>query len=345
MTRVKTGGLRHLAGTAVLVICASFAAAALTVAATFLFAPQYRATARFSPESGGGSRLPLGLTELASQFSLDLGTQGLKPLQYYSVVLRSDAVVDRVLDSELHLSGDSLTLRQYLEQRLPHRDSLPREQARKWLRDRVAVAIDFRASTMELSATLPDRQLAAATANLFLDALNHFNTSMRASQARARREYLEGVLALQRDSLRRAEDSLQVFLEHNRLYKESPALDFQETRLRRRVDLDIQLVSTIQRDLEAARLDEINDTPVLSVIDSATPPLRRVSPTRLRTGAFAAVIIGAAALYAVVLGFGQPRPRRGMPLRAAVIAARLDRKRNQLLRRAFSKTRRRPRTG
>ncbi len=333
------GSFRHSLGTILLAGYAGLIAAVVVGAGTFLFKRQYRATTRFSPESGSTNRLPGGLSELASQFSLDIGSQGLKPLQYYSVVLRSDAVLDRVLDSGLQLPGYPETLWAYLQGQLRHRDSLPRQRVHKWLRDRVEVSIDFRASTMELAVTLPDRTVAAAAANLFVDALNHFNTHARASQAGARREYLERALALQLDSLRQAEDSLQRFLERNRLYKDSPALDFQQTRLHRKVDLNVQVVSTLQRDLEAARLDEINATPVLSVIDPATPPLRPISPLRFRTAAFGAVVTAAAALYAAILGFGEARQRHEWTLRAALLAARIDRNTRHFLRRHFSKAR------
>jgi uncharacterized protein involved in exopolysaccharide biosynthesis len=333
----QPAGLRYLVGAVALGMCAGLAVGLIAIGVTFLLPRQFQATARFSPEAGSNSRLPAGISELASQFALDLGSPALKPLQYYSVVLHSDAVLDRVLNSPLDIPGCPPTLWSYLEGRLTHRDSLPRERARKWLRDRTSVSINYRASTLELGATLPDRRMAAATTNLLLDALNYFNKSTRTSQARARREYLQHALAFQLDSLRQAEDSLQRFLERNRLYKGSPALDFQEKRLSRKVDLMVQVVSTVQRDLEAARLDEINSTPMLSVIDSATPPLRPTSPKTLRIGALSGFLAASAAVYAAVLGFSEARPRSGPTLKAAVLAVRLERRWNRLLRRVSTR--------
>ncbi len=313
--------------------------ASLLLIGTFFFKRQYRATAKFSPESGSAGRVSGSLADLASQFQLDLGSQGIKPLPYYSVVLRSDVIIDRVLDSKLDLPEYPSTLWDYLEPQFSHSDSLPREKVRKWLRDRVAVTADNRATTMDLAVTLPDRRVAAVAVNNFLKALNAFNSSSRASQARARREYLEHALTMQFDSLRRTEDSLQVFLERNRSYRDSPALEFQQTRLRRQADLNQQVVSTIQRDLEAARLDEINETPILSVIDSAAPPLNTVSPKRRRT-AMLGLVLGIVGLsYLVILGRTQPRPRNLLALHAALRVAQLDR---QLRRRIRGRANRNP---
>jgi len=293
--------------------------------ATLFFKPQYRASAKFSPESGAAGRVSGSLAELASQFSLDLGSQGIKPLPYYSVVLRSDVIIDHVLNSALDVPGYPATLWDYLRPQFSYRDSLPREKVRKWLRDRVAVTADNRATTMDLAVTLPDRRVAAAVVNKFLGALNSFNSSARASQARARREYLEHALTMQFDSLRRAEDSLQVFLERNRSYRDSPALEFQQGRLKRQVDLNQQVVSTIQRDLEAARLDEINETPILSVIDSGSAPFRPVFPKR-RLSAILGLMLGiVAVVYVAVLGQTQAQPRNSFALCIAIRVARLDR--------------------
>jgi uncharacterized protein involved in exopolysaccharide biosynthesis len=319
-------GFRHARGALLLAAASAFAIGTVVGIGTFFIRPQYRASARFSPEGSSSKQLPGSLSELASQFSLDIGSQGLKPLQYYSVVLRSDAVLDQLLDSDLRLPNYPPTLWAYLAKFLTYRDSLPRERVRKWVRDRVAVTIDFRATTMEVGVTLPDRRVAARATNLLLDALNRFNTSKRVSQARARREYLEGALAVQRDSLKDAENSLQAFLEGNRQYKDAPALEFIQSRLRRQVDMNVQIVSGLQRDLQAARLDEINSTPLLSVIDSAVPPLRPTSPRRARTAGFGAVVAGAAGLYFVLLGLSQARPRHGFRAWSAVVAARLERR-------------------
>jgi uncharacterized protein involved in exopolysaccharide biosynthesis len=185
---------------------------------------------------------------------------------------------------------------------------------------------------MELAVTLPDRSVAAAVANLFVAALNQFNSSSRASQAKARREYLEVALRRQVDSLREAEDRLQKFLERNRSYRDSPALEFQQARLRRQVDLNQQIVSTVERDLEAARLDEINETPILSVIDSAVPPLRPVSRKR-RLSAVLGLALGAlSVVYLAVMGQAQGHPRRGPSLLVSVAVARTQRRIHRLFR-------------
>jgi uncharacterized protein involved in exopolysaccharide biosynthesis len=318
--------LRHWVGLTILAGASGLTLASILLIGTFLFKRQYRATAKFSPESGSASRVSGSLAELASQFQLDLGSQGIKPLPYYSVVLRSDVIIDRVLDSRLDLPEYPATLWDYLEPQFSHRDSLPREKVRKWLRDRVAVTADNRATTMDLAVTLPDRRVAAVAVNNFLKALNAFNSSSRASQARSRREYLEHALTLQLDSLRRTEDTLQVFLERNRSYRDSPALEFQQTRLRRQVDLNQQVVSTIQRDLQAARLDEINETPILSVIDSGSAPFRAVFPKRRLSAVFGLVLGMVAVVYLVVLGQTQSRPRNQLALCVTLRVVNLDRR-------------------
>jgi uncharacterized protein involved in exopolysaccharide biosynthesis len=328
--------LNHLWGLLIVAGGVGLALGVLFGFGTFLSERQYQAKVRFSPESGAAGRVSGSLVDLTSQFSLSLGSQGIKPLQYYSVVLRSDVVIDRVLNSNISRSLHATTLWGYLETRFAHSDSVRREDVRRWLRNRVAVTADNRATTMELAVTLPDRDLAAAAANLFVEALNEFNSSSRASQARARREYLETALRVRFDSLRQAEDSLQRFLEHNRAYRDAPALEFRQARLRRRVDLNQQVVSSLQRDFEAARLEEINETPILSVIDSAAAPHRPVSPKR-RLWAILGFALGTLGTVACAgLGYAQGSRRRGLLSQVALRVARTDRRIRQLLARRRS---------
>jgi uncharacterized protein involved in exopolysaccharide biosynthesis len=189
---------------------------------------------------------------------------------------------------------------------------------------------------MELAVTLPDRDFAAAAANLFVAALNAFNSTSRASQARARREYLETALSRQRDSLRLAEDSLERFLERNRTYRDAPALEFRQARLRRKVDLTQEVVTSLQRDLEAARLDEINDTPVLSVIDSAAAPHRPVSPRKKRSAMLGVTLGMVGTICCAALGYAQHSPRQGLLYLIASGVTCVDRRIRRLLPRWLS---------
>jgi uncharacterized protein involved in exopolysaccharide biosynthesis len=88
-----------------------------------------------------------------------------------------------------------------------------------------------------------------------------------------------------------AEDALLAFLVQNRRYQDSPQLSFEYNRLQRRVEQQQQLYTSILTAYEQARIEEVRNTPVITVLDSPEGTARRSGSTILN------VVLG------IVLGF------------------------------------------
>jgi uncharacterized protein involved in exopolysaccharide biosynthesis len=73
-----------------------------------------------------------------------------------------------------------------------------------------------------------------------------------------------------------------MFVERNRLYAQSPSLQFEYTRLERAYTIQSELYLELRRQLDAARIAEVDDVPTLTTIESAIPPARKSGPHRLR---------------------------------------------------------------
>jgi uncharacterized protein involved in exopolysaccharide biosynthesis len=133
--------------------------------------------------------------------------------------------------------------------------------------------------TLDVDARYPE--LAAAIANRLIQYLNAFNTQSRQSQAGEQRRFVEQRVADGERELRDAEAELRQFYERNRSWQQAPQLVFEEGRLRRQVDVRQEVYLTLKREYEMARIQEVNDTPVITVIDTATPPTKKSRPKRL----------------------------------------------------------------
>jgi uncharacterized protein involved in exopolysaccharide biosynthesis len=118
--------------------------------------------------------------------------------------------------------------------------------------------------------------------------------------ARERREFIELRLAEAEQALRTSEDRLRVFLEKNRQFRGSPELEFQYERLQRHVALDQEVFTTLRRQYEEARIEEVNDTPLLTIIDMAVPPTRRSFPRRRK---LVIISFGLALIIGTLLAF------------------------------------------
>jgi uncharacterized protein involved in exopolysaccharide biosynthesis len=123
--------------------------------------------------------------------------------------------------------------------------------------------------SFEVRTTIP--ALSVQVARRLLNMVNTFDVERRQTQARAERDFLEDRLARADSALRAAEEELSRFYRGNREFSNSPSLRAEEARLLRQVDLRQQLFVTLAQNREAARIEELRSTPVITVLERPEP--------------------------------------------------------------------------
>jgi len=273
--------------------------AVVTALLSFAVRPTYTATATFVPEARNQSRLPSGVAGLAGQLGLPIGLEPSQSPRFYADVVRSRALLERVLLSNYpdprgrEGATDSTMLLRILETKGRTRaDTLARGV--KELNRLVSVRVDDQTNIVRVSVDAHYPVLAAAVANRLVA---YLNTQHRQSQARERRKFTEQRVAAADSELRRAEDAVKTFYERNRGWQQAPELVFEEARLRRQVDIGKEVYLTVKREYETARIEEVNDTPVITVIDPAVPPQEPSKPKRTLMALLAMVLGGTVAAF------------------------------------------------
>lgn len=257
-------------------------AAALVVVA--LSTPKYLAITTFVPETGGASRLPTALQTLVAPLGIPFLSDADQSPRFYAEVVRSRPLLERVLltryatlasrggrgSGEFALA-DSITLLDALK--VNESDSAKRIDAgAQLLRRALSTHVDNQTNIVRLGVELSDRFLAAQVANQFVTSLSDFNSTSRRLQARDRRRFVEARVVEAEHDLRDAEEQLRSFYERNRSWSDSPQLRFDEGRLRRQVDLRQDLYLTLKREFEVTRIEEVNDSPAITIIEPAVVP-------------------------------------------------------------------------
>jgi len=162
--------------------------------------------------------------------------------------------------------------------------------------------VDQRTNIVRVTVEAPSPVAARDVLQLLLDDLADFNVHTRQSTAGERRKFIEGRVATAEQQLRSAEEALRAFYERNRQWQSSPQLRFEEQRLNRQVAVQQELYLTLRREYEAARIEEVNNTPVLTLIDRPAIPGKRVRPQRTFTVMLVTLIVGIlAAAVAIML--------------------------------------------
>jgi uncharacterized protein involved in exopolysaccharide biosynthesis len=279
-----------------MIVVPPVALAALGLGYVLLFG-SYQATASLTVESGGlGS-----IAGLAAQFGVNVpgGLGGtVRSLDFQVSALQSPELLERVASTTYRFprtpgGNDSLTGTLY--QLYGVKGDTP-EEARwrmvKRLGARVQVGSDRLAQIITIRTKAPWPALAQQINRRMIDLLNEANTSQRQSQASAQRAFIQQRLAAAQEDLLGAESVYQRFLEQNRQYESSPRLTFEAARLQRRIDLRQQVYTTLAQSFEQASIEEVRDTPVITVLE---PPelLYKRSRSPVVVG-FTALIFGMA---------------------------------------------------
>jgi uncharacterized protein involved in exopolysaccharide biosynthesis len=80
-------------------------------------------------------------------------------------------------------------------------------------------------------------------------------------------------------------------MQRNRDYRNSPELSFQQDRLSRAVSMEQQVYNSLAEAYEQAKLEEVRDTPVLTVVEAPMPPVRPDSRGVIKKG-LAGLLVG-----------------------------------------------------
>lgn len=284
------------------------ALAALVVVVELVRPRTWSSSASFVPS---GRRMPSSLTGLAAQLGVNVPTaDAATNPAFYADLVTSREILSAVADTSYRLR-DGQAVRFADLYRVKAADSLlRRERAADKLAQLTRVSLNQKTGVVTVSVRATDPAVAQALAQRFLDLLNGFNLVRRQSQASAERRFTEGRLREVRQELRAAEDRLQAFLARNRDLRNSPELAFQRERLARDVSLAQDLFGTLSQAFEQARIEEVRDTPVITVLDrpqlAARPDSRRLALKVVAAGLFG-LVLGAA--LAILLGAPAGEPR------------------------------------
>jgi uncharacterized protein involved in exopolysaccharide biosynthesis len=258
-------------------------ATALLVSVKTLIVPRsYTATASFAQQM---VELPRsGIAGLAAQFGFRLGDQipGQSP-EFYAELLESDAILREAVETQytigrenagdVSLAGEPVngTLLRFFQVEQPTYERRVAKAVEE-LRDALRVDVHTRTGIVALAVQTPWPQLSVGIANRLLELVDEFNTVTRQAQAAAERRFTEERLTQSRGELREAEERLQGFLQGNRTWESSPELRFEHDRLERDVVMRQEVYTSLMQAYEQARIDEVRNTPLITLIESPRLP-------------------------------------------------------------------------
>lgn len=258
---------------------------------------QYASSALFIPQGSEGGAL--GLAAAASQFGIRIPTANggvtWSPPVYVELV-RSPGLLDSIAGDTLvvgELGGQRMAVSDLLRVRAPN-ERERRDATIKALQRTVDVFEERTLGGVRIVVQTPWPSVSHALATKILAEVNRFNLESRKLQAAAERQFVESQAAEADSALRDAEEQLRDFKQRNRVAL-SPELTLENERLVRAVSLRQQLFLWLLQGREEARIREVRNTPLISVVESPRVPVvgePRGSVQKAVLGAIAGGILG-----------------------------------------------------
>jgi uncharacterized protein involved in exopolysaccharide biosynthesis len=237
------------------------------------------------PTDDGESGFPSQLSGIASSIGLQFPFGSVSQSDLYPTILASDRLLSGILDERFAPEPGAEPMRLLdivVEKKQDLTDHEHRMAALRELRENVVRSHkDSDTGVISLSVTTPDAELSATLANRLVTRLETYLIDTRMVEGSRNRTFLDDRLAVVSVDLRKAEETLKKFRETNRRIEDSPELLLQQERLSRDVLMQEQIFLELQRQKEVAKIEEVKNTPVLRVLDEATPPVRPSRPHKV----------------------------------------------------------------
>jgi uncharacterized protein involved in exopolysaccharide biosynthesis len=297
------------------IVLTTILVSALAVAVTLIRAETFTTSASFRPQ---GSDVSGGqLMALASQFGVNVpgGSEEASPA-LYAELLTSREILARVAGRSYAVAGVGDVMLKDLLEIEEDTEPLRDEETIEWLREEaVSVSTGRETGTVTLSTVTEWPDLSQAITQELLDEVALFNLDTRQSQAASERSFIEARVENAENELELAEEAQRAFLEANRQWENSPLLQFQHDGLQRELSLRQSVLTTLVQSYEQARISEVRDTPVITILQAPFLPPGPDDRRLVLSAALGIVLGGMAGIVFAFLIEAFRRPSAGDPAR------------------------------
>ena len=168
------------------------------------------------------------------------------------------------------------------------------ESLAKHLDQTVYVNVDNKTGNVSLTAIMPEPLAAAQLGQRAQELLQQFIIGFKIKKTKAQLNFIKGRYVVRKKDFEEAQDRLARFLDKNKNVSTAMARSQQE-RLQNEYQLAYAVYSNLAQQLEQAKIQVKQETPVFSIIQPITVPNQRFKPKRtqiLIIWTFIGIIIG-----------------------------------------------------
>ena len=274
--------------------------------AKFIKAPKYTSQITLLTPDAGASKLG-GLAGLASQFGVDVPAISQADLSnpvLFPELIKSRRFAEKILYKEFYTKkyDKKLPLLSILtdsNDSILNNSKQDINKALNELSKMIAYDQDPKSSFSIIKITASEPIFAKELAEVVLKELESLNRFFKSQAVSEKITFIDNRIKSVSTDLKKSEKLLNAFKEQNR-QTTSPALQLENDRFERDVEVQKEIYLTLKQQLELAKIEEIQESSILQVLDG---PQVSISPSNSNTrtsvilSSFAGIIIG------VIIGF------------------------------------------
>lgn len=148
------------------------------------------------------------------------------------------------------------------------------------LSERIIVEVDKKTSVIMISVTMQDPLIAATLTNEVMNKLQDYITEYRTNKARKDLEYTQKLYKESMENYHKIQQEYAQYVDRNHNVSLRSAQTYQE-RLKNEMELAFNVYNQTAQQLQVAKAKVQEDTPVYTVVEAATVPLRASKPMKL----------------------------------------------------------------
>jgi len=269
-----------------------FALTIISVVLTFIYVretyiPQYISTTKMFINDEGGGRTDL--SKIASQFGLATqGTGGfdLSSSSLYPDIVNSRTFAEIMLDKEFYTDKYEKTLPliaifTYGDKPIPTNIDTLRMVSINRIPNMVEFKMEMGFFIIEVISEEP--RFSRDFADTLISELDKLQRKFKKQNVNEKVEYLEQKITLAKLDLEYNEEKLKIFRERNRNVDNSPSLLLTQERLQRDVEIQKGIFLTLKQQLELAKIEEVQKSSFVQILDYPSLPLRVSNPLKVTT--------------------------------------------------------------
>ena len=150
---------------------------------------------------------------------------------------------------------------------------------------RIPSMIEFNSDPpfLMLNVITEEPQFSNELANAVLEELDKLQRDFKSQKVVEKKGYIEQQINIAKSELERLEENLKYFRERNRRINDSPSLMLTQERLERDVQIQQGIFLTLKQQFELAKIEEIQKTSFVQILDYPSLPFAISNPTKLST--------------------------------------------------------------